>query len=193
MRAYTITSTSGPRRKARLGVLALVAACSLLTPSIASAEHYSSVTALTAGSQESSQPVGGADYSSVNAIMGAEGTPGTAEFESGPPASSSGLGRTPTEIGQAVGESSESTAIPATSQAGPTQQFGPGYSAPSAITGPPSSEPTLVSGSPGNPDDGFDWLSAAIGSAAAMALVALGSAAVLTIRRRTTVSPASTS
>jgi hypothetical protein len=176
MRAYTITSTSGPRRKARLGVLALVAACSLLTPSIASAEHYSSVTALTAGS-----------------IMGAEGTPGTAEFESGPPASSSGLGRTPTEIGQAVGESSESTAIPATSQAGPTQQFGPGYSSSSAITGPPSSEPTLVSGSPGNPDDGFDWLSAAIGSAAAMALVALGSAAVLTIRRRTTVSPASTS
>src|SRR5918994_767256 len=111
MRAYTSTTTSGPRPKAWLGVLALVAVCSLLTPSIASAEH-----------------------SSVN-------------------------------------------------------QVSPGYPSPSAITGSPSSEPTLVSSSPGNPDDGFDWLSAAIGSAAAIALVALGGAAFLTVRRRTAVSP----
>jgi hypothetical protein len=51
-------------------------------------------------------------------------------------------------------------------------------------TGPPfdTSQPVASS-------DGFDWLSAAIGAAAAMALVALGSAVFLTVRRRTAVSP----
>jgi hypothetical protein len=137
MRAYTITSTSGPRPKAWLGVLALVAVCSLLTPSIASAE-----------------------YSSVNQVS--PGYPSPSD-ESG------------------------------TSQMGPTEQVSPGYPSPSAITGSPSSEPTLVSSSPGNPDDGFDWLSAAIGSAAAIALVALGGAAFLTVRRRTAVSPSTAS
>ena len=42
-------------------------------------------------------------------------------------------------------------------------------------------------------DDGFDWSSAAVGAGAAMAALALGGAAFLTARRRTTVSPASTS
>ena len=163
MRANTTTSTSRPRPKAWLGVLALAfAVCSLVAPSTAGAQ-YSSAFSNTGGSSESSQPLGGSDYSSVNAIMGAERTPGTAESESG------------------------------TSKAGPSQAFGPGYSSPSSITGPLSSEPTLVSGSPGNEDDGFDWLSAAIGSAAAIALVALGGAAFLTLRRRTAVSTASTS
>jgi hypothetical protein len=37
--------------------------------------------------------------------------------------------------------------------------------------------------------DGFDWLSAAIGAGAAAALVALGGAVLLTVRRRTAVSP----
>jgi hypothetical protein len=163
MRAYTITSTSEPRRKAWLGVLALsLAVCSLLVPSIASAQQ-----------------------SSVNAIMGAERTPGTAEFES----EASQAGATQQVSPGYPSPSVESEA----SQAGPTQQFGPGYSSPSAIAGPLPSEPTLVSVSPGNPDDGFDWLSAAIGSAAAIALVALGSAAYLTLRRRTAVSTASMS
>ena len=49
----------------------------------------------------------------------------------------------------------------------------------------PASDTTLVSGSPADADDGFDWLSAAIGAAAATALVALGAAAFLTVRRRT--------
>ena len=133
MRAYTITSTSGPRPKAWLGVLALVAVCSLLSPSIASAE-----------------------------------TGPTQQVSPGYPSPSVESG---------------------TSQTGPTEQVSPGYPSSSAITGTPSSEPTLVSSSPGNPDDGFNWLSAAIGAAAAMALGALGGAAFLTVRRRTAVSP----
>jgi hypothetical protein len=133
MRAYTITSTSGPRPKAWLGVLALVAVCSLLSPSIASAE-----------------------------------TGPTQQVSPGYPSPSVESG---------------------TSQVGPTEQVSPGYPSPSAITGTPLSEPTLVSSSPGNPDDGFNWLSAAIGAAAAMALGALGGATFLTVRRRTAVSP----
>jgi hypothetical protein len=42
-------------------------------------------------------------------------------------------------------------------------------------------------------DDGFDWSSAVIGAGVAMAGLALGGAAFLTARRRTTVSPASSS
>jgi hypothetical protein len=56
-----------------------------------------------------------------------------------------------------------------------------------------ASDTTLASGSPADKDDGFDWLSAAIGGAAAMALVALGGAAFLTVRRRTAVSPSTAS
>ena len=70
---------------------------------------------------------------------------------------------------------------------------GASYSSVTSITAPPSSEPTLVSGSPSSADDGFEWLSATIGAAAAMALVALGGAALLTVRRRTTVSPSAPS
>jgi hypothetical protein len=65
---------------------------------------------------------------------------------------------------------------------------GSGYTSLNATTGPSPTEPTFASGSPSS-NDGFDWASAAIGAGAAMALVALGSAALLTVRRRTTVSP----
>ena len=51
-------------------------------------------------------------------------------------------------------------------------------------------EPTgVVSGSPADTGDGFDWVSALVGAGAALALAALGSAALLTFRRRTAVSP----
>jgi hypothetical protein len=62
------------------------------------------------------------------------------------------------------------------------------YSSPNAISGPLTEQPTFASGSPSS-NDGFDWASAAIGAGAAMALVALGGAALLTVRRRTTVAP----
>ena len=68
-----------------------------------------------------------------------------------------------------------------------------GYSSLNATSGAPASEPTVLSGSPADPADGFDWLSAVIGAGAAMALVALGGAAFLTLRKRTAVAPSTAS
>jgi hypothetical protein len=64
-----------------------------------------------------------------------------------------------------------------------------GYSSLNAITGPPAETPTLVSSSQSSSDDGFDWASALVGAGAALALAALGSAALMTVRRRSTVTP----
>jgi hypothetical protein len=50
-------------------------------------------------------------------------------------------------------------------------------------------EPTLVTGSPAGTSDGFDWVSALVGAGAAMALAALGGAALFTVRRRAPVPP----
>jgi hypothetical protein len=66
---------------------------------------------------------------------------------------------------------------------------GIGYSSVNAISGTPASEPTLVTGSPAGTSDGFDWVSALVGAGAAMALAALGGAALLTVRRRPPVPP----
>jgi hypothetical protein len=64
------------------------------------------------------------------------------------------------------------------------------YGTPNAILGSDGlGEPTLVSGPPPDTADGFDWASAAVGAGAALALVALGGAALLTVRRRTAISP----
>jgi hypothetical protein len=71
----------------------------------------------------------------------------------------------------------------------------PGDTSPNAIVGGVTlrrdgseAEPFAVEPS-GSTGDGFDWASAAVGAGAAMALVALGGAALLTVRRRSTVSP----
>jgi hypothetical protein len=64
-----------------------------------------------------------------------------------------------------------------------------GYSSLNAITGPPPSEPTAVSDFPSSSGDGFDWGDAALGAAAALALLTLGGALFLRLRRRTAVSP----
>jgi hypothetical protein len=63
-----------------------------------------------------------------------------------------------------------------------------GYRSLNAITGPTPIQPTFASGSP-SANDGFHWGDAALGAGAAIALVAFGGAALLTVRRRTTVSP----
>ena len=68
-----------------------------------------------------------------------------------------------------------------------------GYAALTTGIGSSSGEPTVVSGSPAKTADGFDWGSAAVGAGAAMALVALGGAGFLTVRRRTAVSPSAAS
>jgi hypothetical protein len=62
------------------------------------------------------------------------------------------------------------------------------YSSLNAISGSPADEPTLVSGSP-SAGDPFDWGDAALGAGITMAMVAIGGAALLTLRRRTAVSP----
>jgi hypothetical protein len=70
---------------------------------------------------------------------------------------------------------------------------GPGFVTPTAITGSSSGEPIVVSGPAAGTVEGFDWTDAALGAGGALALVAFGAAALLTVRRRTAMSPASTS
>ena len=65
---------------------------------------------------------------------------------------------------------------------------GSDYASLNAIAGPPADTPAFVSGSPGS-GEGFDWPSALVGAGAAIALAALGTAAMLTARRRTAISP----
>lgn len=119
-------------------------------------------------------------HSSVNSITGGS------EEESSQPVGSSDYSSASAITG---GSSESSSENPGGSPAADS-----GYASLNATAEPPASEPTVLSGSPADPADGFDWASAGVGAGAAMALVALGGAAVLTVRRRTEVSPsASTS
>jgi hypothetical protein len=100
------------------------------------------------------------------------------------PASASGY----SSVNSITGGSSEPSATVG------SNKVGSGHSSLNAITGPAPGEPTLATGPPPDTADGFDWPSALVGAGSAMALVALGGAAFLTVRRRTEVSPsASTS
>jgi hypothetical protein len=159
MRARTITIIS-------------LLVCAFAIPASASADpassDYSRADAITAGLEQSSQSTSGSDYSTVNSI-----THGDA-------------GR--------VGSTSASCVWP-----GPcddtrfvedprSSQPSSGYASLNATIGPSPNQPTFAPGSP-SADDGFQWGDAALGAGAAMALVAFGGAALLTVRRRTTVSP----
>jgi hypothetical protein len=70
----------------------------------------------------------------------------------------------------------------------PVSESSSGYSSLNATTGPSPAQPTFASGSP-SANDGFQWGDAALGAGMALALVAFGGAALLTVRRRTAVSP----
>jgi hypothetical protein len=118
------------------------------------------------------------DYSTLNAITGGSSEPsqqtGGSDYSSvnsiSPPASE------PSVLGH-----------------GDPSPPDPGYSSLNAITGPSTEAPTFVSAAPASGDQ-FDWGDAALGAAAALALIAFGGAALLTVRRRMPVSPsASTS
>lgn len=63
------------------------------------------------------------------------------------------------------------------------------YSSVNAITGAPSDASTFATASPAGTADGFDWTSALVGAGAALALAALGTAAMLTFRRSTGIPP----
>jgi hypothetical protein len=168
MRAYTITKMHRARPKAWLGVLALALAVgSLAAPATAGAE-YSSANSTPAGSMLTPGTPGGYSGAPVQkGGIGGEEPNGTPAGSMLTPGTPGGYSGAPVQKGDVGGHGLGDTVR--------------------------ASDTTLVSGSPA--DDGFDWLSAAIGAAAGMALVALGGAAFLTIRRRTAVapSPASTS
>jgi hypothetical protein len=89
-------------------------------------------------------------------------------------------------IAAGLEESSQSTG----GSGGSPYSGGPDYATPNSILGSDGlGEATPVTGSPASSGEGFDWASAAIGAGAAMALVALGGAVLLTVRRRTAISP----
>lgn len=125
------------------------------------------------------RPIDSGPYPSVNAITGQQGGSGHSVKLPHGAEYSSVNGITPP-----ASESSSASASPETSS---------GYSSLNAISGPSPSEPTIVSGSPSSSDDGFEWGDAALGAGAALALLALGRAVFLTVRRRTAVSPTTAS
>ena len=116
----------------------------------------------------------GTGYSSVNAISGGSS-------DSSQPACNSGSACSdPTTVNALTGGSGGSADVDS------------GYSSLNAISGPPADAPEFVSSSPSGSGEGFDWLSALVGAGAALALAALGTAALLTVRRRSTVTPSPT-
>jgi hypothetical protein len=120
-------------------------------------------------------PASAAAYTSPNAITG--GSEQSAQPADGPDQSSL----------NAITQESSGTSAPSTLAS--AHRVDPGHPAYSSLN---PIAPADVS-SPASTDDGFDWSSAVVGAGAATALLALGGAALLTARRRTTVSPASSS
>jgi hypothetical protein len=66
-----------------------------------------------------------------------------------------------------------------------------GYSSLNSISGSPSDTPTFVPAAP-SAGDQFDWGDAALGAGVALALAAFAGAALLSVRRRTAMSPVRT-
>jgi hypothetical protein len=175
MRGPTTIISRRRRRARRRRALALALGLgALAVPASASADpsanDYSSVNAISGDPSESSQPGSGGAVAAGNAH------------------------RTPTELaqrtrpGQFVGPFDPSP--PGSGPVGSPYSGGPEYATPNSILGSDGlGELAPVTGSPATSGEGFDWPSAAVGAGAAMALVALGGAALLTVRRRTTVSP----
>jgi hypothetical protein len=115
-------------------------------------------------------PASAAAYTSPNAITGGS-------EQSSQPAEGSGQSSL-----NAITQGSSTPSAPSSVQS--AHQVDPGNPAYLSAT---AGEADVSSSSA---DDGFDWSSAVVGAGAAMALLALGGAAFLTARRRTTVSPA---
>jgi hypothetical protein len=88
------------------------------------------------------------------------------------------------------GDYSRADAIAAGLEESTQSGGGSDYSSLNAISGPAPDEPTFVSGSPAS-EDQFDWGDAALGAGVALALVAFGGAALLTVRRHTATASAS--
>jgi hypothetical protein len=93
-----------------------------------------------------------------------------------------------TQPSQGEDYSSVNSIVPPESQSGTAHEVDSGYASLNAITGPPDEQPTAVSG-PAGENDGFDWASALVGAGTALAVAAFGGVALLTLRRRTAISP----
>jgi hypothetical protein len=154
-------------------IISIIVLGALAIPASASADpassDYSRADAIAAGLEESSQATSAADYSSLNAT-----TPPVSEPSSG------------------SGYASLNATTPPVSEPG-SGYTGSGYtSAPPGSPGGPLPEKPTFASSPVSGDQ-FDWGDAALGAGAALALAAFGGAALLSVRRRTTMSPARTS
>ncbi len=159
MRAQTITTMTRRRRKARRHRAFALAL---------------GVCALTIPASAGGAPIEGG-YS-VNTTM-------THENPHSIPGFGTAITRSETNKAEPSGLVGYPTPTPAGERAAERVVSSYGIPVPSGV------EPTLIAGSPASADDGFDWASAAVGAGAAMALAALGATALLTVRRRTTVSP----
>ena len=162
MRASTITDVSLLNRGARIAAIALTTAIGSL--------------AVTAGAS------GGSGYTSVDAIMAASDSP--AEPAGQLPTPDTYLVRLGSE-GETVG----TVPTPDTYLAQLGSRGNNTEALASAISEPAPSQPAAVAGSQPDASDGFDWLSAAIGALAAIAVVGLSGAAFVMSRRRVAISP----
>jgi hypothetical protein len=101
-------------------------------------------------------------------------------------------GRKARHLGLALALCVCALAIPVSASASPvdapaaSQQSSPSSADYSSL----DDEPTFVTDSPAATGDGFDWSSAAVGAGAVLAVLALGGAALLTVRGHTATSPA---
>jgi len=140
-----------------------------------------------------SRPTRKARYSVLALALGvcalaipATASGGSTQPEDGGAVAAGNAHRTPTELAQttAAGEPSGSSGsgVVDSSDASPNTILRGAHE-------PSTAEPTFVADSAGTTGEGFDWASAAVGAGAAMALVALAGAALLTARRRAPVSP----
>jgi hypothetical protein len=171
MRAQTITTMTRRRRKARRHrALALaLGVCALAVPASAGAVPIDAGPSVNATEHEDSASIPGFGTAITRSEMDKRDPPSMPGF-------GTAITRSETDKAEPGGLAGSSYADPAI---------------PNATLGADGVvEPTLVTGSPASADDGFDWASGAVGAGAAMTLVALGAAALLTVRRRTTVSPA---
>jgi hypothetical protein len=133
--------------------LVAVGVCALAIPA--------SVASAQGGSGDSTVPPG-ADYSSVNAITGNSDD----ASDAGGGVAAGLAHRTPTELAQSTAGSQSALALRRDGSQAEPFVANVGASAPAASSG-----------------DGFDWESAAVGAGVAIAMMALGGAALIAVRR----------
>jgi hypothetical protein len=160
LRASTITDVSLLNRGARIAAIALTTAIGSL--------------AVTAGAS------GESGYTSVDAIMAASDSSAEPDQLPTPDTYLARLGSEDETVGNLP---TPDTYLAQLGSSGNTEALA------SAISEPAPSQPAAVAGSQPDASDGFDWISAAVGAFAAIAVVGLSGAAFVMFRRRVAMSP----